>query len=520
MSSSSIFLICTETKESFALSCLADPLRRRGFSVHLIDDLFGELALARSDKLISFATEQRPIVIVSHAYALQFMSFIRPRETFLSICLEHGIAPFKRYTWSKYLLSADCYVAPTKLWFDRLVSLFPEAKEKIWLGGFGRISELADLRKLQNMDGNPPARYQKWFAQSQRKLVIFSWDVNGTSLRSLPDSPDIVYLLHPANKGSVEEVAFHHAEMVISTSADCAFLLSNATKVFGDFSSLTLEAVALEIPVIFFLDRTLYNSDCDMGTEFFDPNSASYASIPETGISIARHCIASLNDLRLALNGADHPVSDLQVPIDILPPRGDNRELLSETIISIICGSSPMVEGSPDPANLHRLDCASIVSNGYNAILGRKPDDKGFAHYAYGLYTGGGSIVFRAMKLFVALSQSDEAHARISRLKLSTPKLNLAVGAPTGGDVSGLPFISSNNMENAAAIGAGVSRADVVAAYRLILGREPESEEVILKHLGHTSIESLRKVFLTSDEFKKELSKHLPILYISDSHRA
>ena len=53
-----------------------------------------------------------------------------------------------------------------------------------------------------------------------------------------------------------------------------------------------------------------------------------------------------------------------------------------------------------------------------------------------------------------------------------------------------------------------VSREDVVSAYRLILGREPESEDVIRTHLAHRSLADLRATFLESrEEFRDRTSR-------------
>jgi hypothetical protein len=49
---------------------------------------------------------------------------------------------------------------------------------------------------------------------------------------------------------------------------------------------------------------------------------------------------------------------------------------------------------------------------------------------------------------------------------------------------------------------APVTRADVIAAYRLLLGRNPESEAAIGFHLGKASISDLRAAFLRSNEFQ------------------
>lgn len=56
-----------------------------------------------------------------------------------------------------------------------------------------------------------------------------------------------------------------------------------------------------------------------------------------------------------------------------------------------------------------------------------------------------------------------------------------------------------------------VTREDVFAAYRLFLGREPENEAAIQHFLGAPDLEALRKVFLTSAEFRNKIGKYGPI---------
>jgi SAM-dependent methyltransferase len=47
-------------------------------------------------------------------------------------------------------------------------------------------------------------------------------------------------------------------------------------------------------------------------------------------------------------------------------------------------------------------------------------------------------------------------------------------------------------------------------AYRLILGREPESEDVVAGALGYGTVERLRDAFLASDEFTSRMRGHAP----------
>jgi SAM-dependent methyltransferase len=51
-----------------------------------------------------------------------------------------------------------------------------------------------------------------------------------------------------------------------------------------------------------------------------------------------------------------------------------------------------------------------------------------------------------------------------------------------------------------------VSTAEVENAYRLLLGREPENAEVVIKHAeAHKTLADLRHVFLTSEEFRTKV---------------
>jgi SAM-dependent methyltransferase len=52
-----------------------------------------------------------------------------------------------------------------------------------------------------------------------------------------------------------------------------------------------------------------------------------------------------------------------------------------------------------------------------------------------------------------------------------------------------------------------VTRELVIAAYRLFLDRQPENEQVIQNALKHATIEHLRRAFLYSEEFSRQLSE-------------
>src|SRR3954468_20622450 len=51
-----------------------------------------------------------------------------------------------------------------------------------------------------------------------------------------------------------------------------------------------------------------------------------------------------------------------------------------------------------------------------------------------------------------------------------------------------------------------VSRSDVLAAYRLLLERQPESDSAVECHLGAQSLDALRQTFIESEEFRQKLA--------------
>ncbi len=57
----------------------------------------------------------------------------------------------------------------------------------------------------------------------------------------------------------------------------------------------------------------------------------------------------------------------------------------------------------------------------------------------------------------------------------------------------------------------GVSGMDVIQAYRLLLGRQPESEQAVLNHMGHANVWSLVKAFVDTSEFKERLATSVKI---------
>ncbi len=61
-----------------------------------------------------------------------------------------------------------------------------------------------------------------------------------------------------------------------------------------------------------------------------------------------------------------------------------------------------------------------------------------------------------------------------------------------------------------------VERSDVLNAYRLFMGREPESESAISAHCNAPSLEALRQAFLGSREFRDMIPEIRPQLNLED----
>ena len=64
-----------------------------------------------------------------------------------------------------------------------------------------------------------------------------------------------------------------------------------------------------------------------------------------------------------------------------------------------------------------------------------------------------------------------------------------------------------------------LSREDVINAYKFILGRAPESEQVIEGHRGYGTVDELRLAFLMSSEFRTRFLYLAGSIPISRGHK-
>lgn len=426
-----VFLFAGEDKDSYCLEPLADELRKRFTRVY---DLSGTLELRCSTPpvrsvLQGFCSEERPLVLLCSPYVGSFLEILRSRESYDCIGIEHGIAPFKRHTFGQHLLASDYYIAPTRLWADRLKRLYPEQAHRIEVGGFPRLEILRELRvKAMNSVEASPAGIGHWLqAEGVRKLVILSWGTDPAELDRLPDTPNIAYLYHPGDKKGMLGRTSTRSSLFLSTPELSSCLLANADEVYGDFSSLSLEAVTLGIPTRIFIDRRLYTSNCDLPPEFFDRRSPDFAMIPEAGERIPPELALSLEALSNFLagdGGSAPPLTVDALPPGILPPSGvDNRKVTADAIHKI---SANMPQNTPVRAHLDQngVDALLFLLSAYSDVLGRTSDLKGLRHYLIRLISSASSPPLAGLSILREFAHSAEGRARFEQGRWGWPQIS------------------------------------------------------------------------------------------------
>lgn len=424
-----IFLVAFAPKESYCLEPLAVTLAERFERVLVINDFFDEAAKDDGGLLGELIECQQPVVII--ASEVDTLSLLRPRDSYIRILIEHGIAPFKAYTNNENLLKTDAYLAPTELWRSRLATRFPGRSNQLMLGGYPRLSRLRELREraraITSYDGVPAA----WMsAQSERRtLVIFTWGVNPEVIKQLPDRNEIIYLFHPDDLGIHQKKYFKHASGLISEPRLTAFLLTHAGQLFGDFSSLTFEALALGISTYFFLDRRIYFDHIynDLGRDFFRPGTLGYARIPDTDIAIEPECVLTLEELKVALEEAPRLIrKPLQVPKSVLPPEGDNRVLAAELVECVVEKSTKTIlQADWMERSRERIRMINFIARSYRDILGRNPDYSGLAEYLMFLENKADPLPLKGVWLYAVLAQSEEGRIRFNEGAWDWPSLML-----------------------------------------------------------------------------------------------
>ena len=193
---------------------------------------------------------------------------------------------------------------------------------------------------------------------------------------------------------------------------------------------------------------------------------------------------------------------------------------------------------------LFALDGQAFVRESYRNLLNREPDEHGMAYYLGRLAAGYGKA-----SIIVQLAESKESrphHEIIGLEKLikaekhmnhwllglfgrwrrqerllregvqGVTRVTLRMGEvnstlcllPQRMDVLAerMEHLQSLYISNQQPAGSTLSADEVRAAFRDILGREPENDQIIALHANHESIEDLRQNLLESEEFKSRVA--------------
>ena len=412
------FLVAIESKDDACLRALHQWLQPHIPNINLLR-IFDEMQKPNCGLLGELLLSRQPVVITAYVEASRVIRALRPSDTMITIEVDHGIAPFKKYSWSKALLESDYYFAPTELLRTRLAELYPEQKQKIFLGAYPRLYELKDRIKQQITEAQiEAAGVSQWHSQAKRQLVVLSWGVKSEALKAMPDDPSIAYLLHPADARTLGEKLFLHAKIVASDQKYTPELIGAATHIYGDHSSLTLEICALDIPVYLFLARTLYRDDYDVENTIFDPRSPEFAIIPHTNLKLSPQQVMNAAELSDALSGKTPAKATLQIPLGMRPKSQDHQGLFR--LLDRTVGARKKLNPIK-PGEMHRtINSIKVIYALYQNVLNRRPDLPGLLHYVERLAgcsaydEGWGDRIAAMMSVFTNSSEAKKArHAAI-----------------------------------------------------------------------------------------------------------
>jgi len=408
MSVDGIFLISSENKDKYCLDPIAKGLESRFAALHFFD-FFEDITSNNGKVLSEFARSKFPVAIISSAIMVDFLSLIRPRETFLCVGVEHGIAPFKTYTYGKHLLSSDFYLAPTKGWAERLARLYPESRPQIRIGGYPKLEVIKGRIERRSSAED----------MCKRILVILSWGVAENAFEFLPDLEFIDYVLHPADYKLKNMVLLSNAGLHVSSPDVTYDLISSASLVIGDFSSLTLECIHLGKHVVFMVDRSIYNGNCDMDASFFNDVSPEFGVIPESGTRIAIEGAITVAEFASLVARFGDDIEEFigstkQAEFDqaFLPPADRNNIDLCVDELCKLFDVPRAWRGTGSGLRDETTDAVEsmcFIWDSYQTLLGRPADRGGLRHYLRRMAEFNGSVLHKAVAVWHEISSSPEA---------------------------------------------------------------------------------------------------------------
>lgn len=413
-----VYLFSSENKDDYCLEPVSSYLKKQFKSVDVVR------SGAFCDKIAEFSVDPCPVAIFSSLLAYDFALFARGGRPFVSIGLEHGVAPFKNYTFNPRFIEYDCYISPTALWADRLARLSPMYANKFQHVAYPRLDDLADRIQAENSDAHSAWRGVN---PKSRDLVIFSWGLDFSSLRQMPDRAGIVYLVHPAMAAKAKDVSFQAAQVVVSTPAAAASLLHGAHRVFGDFSSMTLEASAFNERTYMFIDRRFYTTGCDLKPEFFIRGNAGFGKIEDTPFRLPEKHVLSFDGLAKALDGKAVSSSDAiraWAPRGLLPVvTGDHGSRAGRIVADVVRRVWPEKYkfGRMSPS----LRAIQIVEGAYKDVLGRTPDYPAAFTHAKKFVENPDPLPLKTLNLYIAFAQSPEGKRRWAAQEFQVPRVIL-----------------------------------------------------------------------------------------------
>jgi hypothetical protein len=401
------YFIASEAKDVYCLTPLASLMDRK---IHVLDSLSDQ-------EVTEIISVQEPTFVCASRIALSFLESIRPRDSFVAVGIEHGLAPFKAYTYSEKLLDYDVYFAPTQAWGRRLKNLYNDKAERVLVTGYPRLETLKTVRDaLQKIEKSNRDQDLWEKSNSNNILVVFSWGVSSEAFEMLPDDPSIVYLVHPADAYLVETVKLKSSKIIVSNPVVTSKLLAYAEIVFGDFSSLTIEAEFLGLPVNIFACRELYKFDCDVGDDFFDRSNPKFFATPyyDTQV-VADEVISSVPELINAIKSAIArniiPIKKRLFPEEFYPPAESSLILclaaLSLTAKRIENGEYKVKEINIFEANLS-AKVLNFLTSAYRDLLGRPPDVEGIRTYMIDFRSNTDPGPIWSIKILQEISSSQE----------------------------------------------------------------------------------------------------------------
>lgn len=400
-----------EDKDVYCLKPIMREVLRQGLKSDILS-----FNLRNSQALYRLARSEFPVVICSSLSALNVAKIVRGNLPALYFGVEHGISPFKKYTYSSHFLKYDRYFSPTELWNNRLLELYPEGGGKFVLGGFPRIEDIKNTQDESNGDNFSLEEWGWGYGTHNKRLVIFSWGIDPEVVGKLPDEHGIVYLFHPASRSQVNRLSFSKSKVAVSTPEISSNLVFYADTVYGDFSSFSLEAMALGKKVRVFICRELYLNDCGMetGDGFFDKFSDSFFKIPHYENDLIKdNVISSLPELtgELCCEIYDEVGSFNVFPEVAFPPVVDGaaKFMVDKIISQSRCLARAMSFTINKDDLREREDALYFIFNAYDYILKRNPDIKGLESKLEQCEKSKHNKIEAGLNILLQMSRSQEA---------------------------------------------------------------------------------------------------------------